>query len=251
MRGGLGSIATALADRLTALGGSIELGVEVSALTTDARGRVDGVRTADGSVRGADLVVANADAAQVYPALVATRQARRAARRLGKTTPSFSGFVLLLALDDPPTDQPHHHVLFTDDYDDEFDSVFGRGGRARPVANPTIYIAAADDPAVSPGPGTASWFVLVNAPRHDPAGGTDWDSGGLADSYADHILDLMAHRGVDVRDRVRHRIVVSPADLERRTLTPGGSIYGSSSNGTRAAFLRPANASGVPVSYTI
>ena len=122
VRGGLGSIATALADRLTALGGSIELGVEVSALTTDARGRVDGVRTADGSVRGADLVVANADAAQVYPALVATRQARRAARRLGKTTPSFSGFVLLLALDDPPTDQPHHHVLFTDDYDDEFDS---------------------------------------------------------------------------------------------------------------------------------
>ncbi|MGW0452516.1 phytoene desaturase family protein [Gordonia sputi] len=251
IRGGLGSIATALADRLSALGGSIELGVEVSALTTDTHGRVDGVRTADGARTAADLVVANADAAQVYPTLIATRQARRSARRLRKTTPSFSGFVLLLALDDAPPDQPHHHVLFTDDYDDEFDSVFGRGGRARPVANPTIYIAAPDDPTISPGPGTASWFVLVNAPRHDPAGGTDWDSDELADSYAEDILDLMAQRGVDVRDRVRHRIVVSPADLERRTLTPGGSIYGSSSNGARAAFLRPANASGVPGLYLV
>ncbi|WP_267626768.1 phytoene desaturase family protein [Gordonia sputi] len=251
IRGGLGSIATALADRLSALGGSIELGVEVSALTTDTHGRVDGVRTADGARTAADLVVANADAAQVYPTLVATRQARRSARRLRKTTPSFSGFVLLLALDDAPPDQPHHHVLFTDDYDDEFDSVFGRGGRSRPVANPTIYIAAPDDPTINPGPGTASWFVLVNAPRHDPAGGTDWDSYELADSYAEDILDLMAQRGVDVRDRVRHRIVVSPADLERRTLTPGGSIYGSSSNGARAAFLRPANASGVPGLYLV
>ena len=129
--------------------------------------------------------------------------------------------------------------------------MFGRGGRSRPVANPTIYIAAPDDPTINPGPGTASWFVLVNAPRHDPAGGTDWDSYELADSYAEDILDLMAQRGVDVRDRVRHRIVVSPADLERRTLTPGGSIYGSSSNGARAAFLRPANASGVPGLYLV
>jgi phytoene dehydrogenase-like protein len=39
---------------------------------------------------------------------------------------------------------------------------------------------------------------------------------------------------------------VTPADLARRTLTPGGSIYGTSSNGARAAFQRPANRSPVP-----
>ena len=118
--------------------------------------------------------------------------------------------MLLLALDNAPPDQPHHHVLFTDDYDDEFDSVFGRGGRSRPVANPTIYIAAPDDPTINPGPGTVSWFVLVNAPRHDPAGGTDWDSSGLADSYADHIVDLGPGAGHD-----GGRVVFegTPADL--------------------------------------
>ena len=42
------------------------------------------------------------------------------------------------------------------------------------------------------------------------------------------------------------REVLTPADLARRTRAVGGSIYGTSSNGTRAAFLRPANRSPVP-----
>ena len=118
------------------------------------------------------------------------------------------------------------------------------------MERPTVYVSAPDDPAVVPGPGTGAWFVLVNAPRHDPGGsrggGVDWDAPGLAEAYADRLLDLMAERGLDVRGRVRHRTVLTPADLERRTSTPGGSIYGSSSNGARAAFLRPSNRSPVP-----
>jgi phytoene dehydrogenase-like protein len=40
--------------------------------------------------------------------------------------------------------------------------------------------------------------------------------------------------------------VRTPADLERDTGSVGGSIYGTSSNGARAAFLRPGNVSPVP-----
>ena len=74
----------------------------------------------------------------------------------------------------------------------------------------------------------------------------DWSAPGLADRYASSLLDLMARRGLDVRDRVRWSVVRTPADLERETGSIGGSIYGTSSNGTRAAFLRPANVSPVP-----
>ena len=42
------------------------------------------------------------------------------------------------------------------------------------------------------------------------------------------------------------REVRTPADLARRTRAVGGSIYGTSSNGARSAFLRPANRSPVP-----
>ncbi len=54
-----------------------------------------------------------------------------------------------------------------------------------------------------------------------------------------------------MRDRVRWREVRTPADLEHDTRAPGGSIYGTSSNGARAAFLRPANRSAVPGLYLV
>jgi phytoene dehydrogenase-like protein len=56
----------------------------------------------------------------------------------------------------------------------------------------------------------------------------------------------MAERGFDVRDRLLWSVVRTPADLERDTAAPGGAIYGTSSNGVRAAYLRPANAAPLP-----
>ena len=46
--------------------------------------------------------------------------------------------------------------------------------------------------------------------------------------------------------RVLWSRTLSPADLEERTGAVGGAIYGTSSNGAAAAFLRPANRSPVP-----
>jgi phytoene dehydrogenase-like protein len=139
-------------------------------------------------------------------------------------------------------------VLFTGDYDAEFDATLGRGatGRPRPVADPTVYISAPDDATLRPDDDSEAWFVLVTAPRHDPDRGVDWNAPGLAETYADRVLAVMAARGVDVRHRVRWRHIRTPADLERETATPGGAIYGSSSDGPAAAFLRPANRSPVP-----
>jgi phytoene dehydrogenase-like protein len=170
--------------------------------------------------------------------------ARRPRAALGRTTPSSSGLVLLLALRGRTPGLAHHTVLFPASYDEEFDALFGRGGPPRPVADPTVYVSAPDDPALRPDADSEAWFVLVNAPRHG-ASGVDWDTPGLRESYADRVLAVMAARGVDVRDRLLWREVRTPADLERATRSPGGSIYGTSSNGVRAAFLRPANRSPV------
>jgi phytoene dehydrogenase-like protein len=74
----------------------------------------------------------------------------------------------------------------------------------------------------------------------------DWAAPGVADAYADRVLAVLAARGLDVRDRLLWREVRTPADLAAETGAPGGRIYGSSSNGAAAAFLRPANRSPVP-----
>jgi len=249
--GGLGRLVDAVADRADEVGVRIRTGADVDAVTLDG-GRVSGVRLVDGERLAADVVVANADAAHLYGDLLPPDAAAAPLAALARTQPSLSGLVLLLALRGRTPGLRHHTVLFPADYDDEFDSVFGTGphrhGGQRPVPDPAVYISAPDDPALRPDDGHESWFVLVNAPRHDPAGitGIDWTAPGLAGTYADRILAVMAERGLDVRSRLLWRVVRTPADVERDTRSVGGSIYGTSSNGVRAAFLRPANRSPVP-----
>jgi phytoene desaturase len=251
VRGGLRRLVEAVAERAAERGAVLRTGAGVASVEL-AGGRVAGVVLAGGERLAADVVVSDADAAALYQGLLPPGSARRARARLAGATPSLSGFVLLLALRGRTPGLAHHTVLFPADYDAEFDAVFGTGrcaGAPRPVADPTVYVSAPDDPALRPDDDSEAWFVLVNAPRHtpsDPRAGIDWDAPDVAERYADRVLAVMAERGLDVRSRLRWRQVRTPADLERETGSVGGSIYGSSSNGARAAFLRPANRSPVP-----
>jgi phytoene desaturase len=243
VRGGLRRLADALVDRCRALGVQVHLGSEVTEVVTDG-GRVGGVRLADGTPVPADVVVSDADATPLYERLVTgSRPAARARRALRRAPASLSGFVLLLALRGRSPGVAHR-VLFPADYDAEFDAVLGPA--PAPVADPTVYVHAPDDPALRPDDDSEGWFVLVNAPCHRPVDGVDWAAAGLADSYADRVLEVLAARGHDVRGRIRWREVRTPADLERETGAPGGAIYGTASHGVRAALLRPANRSPVP-----
>lgn len=240
VRGGLYRIAEALRDRACERGARLRLHARVAAIET-ASGRVSGVRLADGERLAAEVVVANADARMVFDRLLADEAAgaRRARRRLRAVAPSLSGLALLLGVRGRTPDLAHHTVLFAADYDAEFDALLGP--QPRPVADPTLYVAVPPDPAVAP-PGHEAWFVLVNAPRCD-----QWPwSADTAEREADRLLDLLAARGLDVRGRVLFREVRTPADLERHTGAVGGAIYGSSSNGVRAAFLRPGNRGPLP-----
>jgi phytoene desaturase len=249
VRGGLHRLGLAVAERAAAHGASIRTGSPVRRVLVEA-GRAAGVELADGERVPADVVVSAVDAAALYADLLPPdRRTREVRRDLRRVPPSLSGVVLLLALRGRTPGLAHHTVLFPEDYDAEFDAVFGTGrfrGTPRPVVDPTVYVSAPDDAALRPDEDSESWFVLVNAPRHDPACGVDWDEPGLADRYAGQVLDVLARRGLDVRHRLRWCEVRTPADLARATGSVGGSIYGSSSNGPRAAFLRPANASPVP-----
>jgi len=247
VRGGLRRLADALLDRCRELGVAVHLGSEVVRVRT-RDGRVSGVRLAGGATVPADLVVCDADATVLYEDLLPAGQAVRARRSLRRAPRSLAGFVLLLALDGREPG-PAHRIWFPPDYDAEFDAVLGP--RPAPVADPTIYVHAPDDPALRPDDSSEGWFVLVNAPPQDPAKGVDWDAPGLAEAYADRVLARLAERGCDVRDRIRWREVRTPADLERDTAAPGGAIYGTASHGPRAALLRPANRSPVPGLYLV
>ena len=238
VRGGLYRLAEALRDRALQRGASIRTHAEVAEIVMTGA-QVTGVRLADGRHVYADVVVANADSAYVYDELLG--DGAPTDRRLRRTDRSLSGFALFIGVRGRTENLAHHTVLFPDDYDAEFDAIFGAD--PEPVSDPTLYVSVPDDPASAP-EGDEAWFVLVNAPRHG-APGVDWDAAGVTDRYTNHLLDRLAIRGLDLRERILFAEARSPADLQRRTNAVGGAIYGTSSNGARGAFLRPANRSPV------
>jgi phytoene desaturase len=244
VEGGLYRLVQALADRVGERGGVIRTGARVARIAAPG-GRVSEVALIDGERVPADVVVANADPGVVYGQLLAPPGPVR------RPPDSLSGFVLLLGVRGRTPSLAHHNVLFGEDYDAEFDAVFGRPGR--PVTDPTVYVSAPDDATVCP-PGHEAWFVLVNAPRHGPdgsRGALDWDSAGLASGYEGRVLSLLAARGLPVRERLLFSKVLTPADLQRRTGAPGGAIYGAALHGLRASLRRPANAAKVRGLYLV
>jgi len=236
LNGGLGTLADALLRRCGLLGVKVYPGTAVTTIES-AAGHVTGVRLADGARHAADVVVANVDAFALYRDLLP--RARRAARLRER---GLGGFLVLLGIRGRTPGLAHHNVFFPPHYDAEFDAVFGRP--ARSAADPTVYVSVPDDPAMRP-EGHEAWFVLVNAAPHGSSGAAvDWRAGGVAEAYADRVLDTLAARGVDVRDRVLFREVRTPADLADATGTPGGAIYGTPRHGI-AGLFRPPNRSPV------
>lgn len=229
--GGLARLADALVTVATDLGVEFRLGTEVESISRDGRQhavRASGLVLASGEAVAADVVVANADALHLYRDLLPHRRARRRAEAAPR---SSSGFVMLLGVAGETPGLAHHNISFSGDYHAEFDALFST---STPIADPTIYVSASSvtDPTQAPA-GHENWFVLVNAPAGD-------DAAPYA-GYGDRLLEIMAARGWDLTGRIVHREDITPADISSRFHTPGGSIYGTSSNGAMAAFLRPGN----------
>ncbi len=239
--GGLRSLGAALYERCIQLGVTFSFEKDVASIVGETK--VQGLTLRTGEFISADIVVANADAATVYQNLLSPASAKIVkpdTRFLKRNNQSLSGFVMLLALDSKSPNLLHHNIFFPSDYDDEFNSIFGIGKNKMPVPDPTIYVCNPNDSAMAPADGE-SWFVLVNAPRHEPSTGVDWSDPRQQIDYQDKILTSLARQGFDVSDRIRWKKALTPADLETQTRAPGGSIYGSSSNGMRSAFMRPTN----------
>lgn len=254
--GGLGAVRDALVRVARLAGVEIRCSTEAVAITTspgsdgslcsDRRrmGRfgsrrrecITGVTLADGSRLLADIVIANADAHHLYADLLPDQ---RALRRTQRATPSTSGFVVLAGVRGLTPGVGHHNVWFSADPRHEFAQL--RDGRL--ADDPTVYacVSAVTDPSQAP-VGHENWFLLVNTPA-----GAQVDR----DAYCAVVFDRLRTAGIDLAPRLAFTETLTPNDFEQRYRSPGGAIYGTSSNGRRAAFVRPANRGAVPGLYLV
>jgi phytoene desaturase len=232
--GGLDELRTSLGWVASQVGVEVRTGTEV--VSIEAGERVSGVVTAAGTHEPADIVVANADAEHLYADLLPDAGELKLVRRAERST---SGFVLCLGVRGLTPRLTHHNVWFSDDYRAEYDQL----AAGRLADDPTIYacVSSVTDRSQAPD-GCENWFLLVNTPPGVPID---------ADAYGDVVLERLAAHGVDLRSRIQFRCTMTPADIERRYRAPGGAIYGSSSNGMRAAFVRPTNRGSKPGLYLV
>ena len=234
--GGLDALRAAFERVARDIGVEIHTGTDVEGIVAPDGGAVSGVRLADGSQEPADIVVANTDAEHLYADLLPDADALKRVRRAKRST---SGFVLCVGVRGLTPGLQHHNVWFSDSYRAEYDQL----DAGELADDPTIYacVSSVTDPSQAPD-GCENWFLLVNTPP---------DVEIDADAYGDVVLERLAERGVDLRPRIEHRHTMTPADIARRYRSPGGAIYGTSSNGKRAAFVRPANRGARPGLYLV
>ncbi len=236
-QGGIYKIAEAL-EKLAR-----ELGVEICTAQTVQRinvenGEVRGVTLADGQALPAQAVISNVDVAATYQHLLAAEDIPvQRIQKMSSYDPSCSGFVLLMGIEGQHENLAHHNIFFSDDYPAEFDAIFKQG---LPADDPTIYISitSKSDPEHAP-EGHENWFVLVNAPALSDK--YDWQKN--AGAYRNLVLDKLAARGLNVRDKIRAEIMLTPADLQEMSGAWRGALYGPSANNRFAAFMRPHNRS--------
>jgi phytoene desaturase len=237
-QGGIYSIARALHELACKLGVEVRLGTPAQRIMVRG-GRAVGVELADGAQAQADAVLANVDAALVYNRLLPQDQApARRARKLGLQKLSCSGFILLLGVRGVHHELAHHNIFFCQDYRQEFVDIFDR---RVPPAEPTIYasITCKSTPGDAPA-GYENWYLLVNAPAVGPE--YDWNKRGQ--EYRDVVLAQLARFGYDLRDRIVTEQRITPNDIEARTASWRGALYGELFDSPWVAFRRPESRAG-------
>lgn len=180
----------------------------------------------------ADIVVSNADVYCTYKHLL---QHQKRAKKLEKIERSSSAIIFYWGINTAFKDLGLHNILFTKNYQEEFDCLFSKKIFYN---DPTIYINITAKMEKGQAPeGAENWFVMVNAPTNE---GQDWDT-LRADIRKNVIAKINRVLQTDIESFIEVEKIMDPVGIEKKTQTYKGSLYGTSSNARLAAFFRPAN----------
>jgi phytoene dehydrogenase-like protein len=241
-RGGGAKLADALVQLIRDHGGSCETGVDVERVLVKS-GRAAGVRTAGGDTVTADrAVIANVTPTQLYDRLLADVELPAPVRegascfRYGR-----SDMQIHFALSEParwegdPRLNDTAIVHVTPGLDGVSCAV-NEAERGFLPAEATIVVGQplTIDPSRAPAGKGLLWIQLQELPWHVkgdaageiPAGDGTW-SDDLRERYADRIQARLEQHITNLQSSIVRRVVLSPADLERRNVNlRHGDPYG-------------------------
>ncbi len=227
-KGGMIAIRNALQQLLELLGVEVLYNHRVDEVLTHET-RVTAVRVGE-KILEADKVVFGGDVHQLYERLLHTKLQLK----LKQQALSTSAIIFQWAVADTHPQLDLHNIFFSCDYKHEFKQL----ATGKVTDDPTIYLYVSARKNQSDAPqGCENWFVMINTP---PNSGQDWES-QVAKSRAQILKRLEDVLQVSIGTQIVAESVITPVELEKRTGSKGGAIYGNASNTRWAAFLRHAN----------
>lgn len=172
-----------------------------------------------------DAVVSNVDVSYTYKQLLNFNLKN-------ENEPSLSGIVFYWGVKGTYSCLEIHNILFSENYKKEFDDIYKFN---KCPDDPTIYIYISSKYKKDDAPKDyENWFVMVNAPYDN---GQDWNKEirKLREVIIKKIEDVL---GIDLTEKIQFEETLSPPEIEIKTGSLHGSIYGSSSNNINFAFRR-------------
>ncbi|MFF7193673.1 phytoene desaturase family protein [Streptomyces sp. NPDC008079] len=245
--GGLRALADAVYARCLARKVEFRFGAEVTGVL-EKDGRAAGVELADGGTAEADFVVAGAPLPALYRDHVLPWESEDELPDWGPRHPRGVLTVHLALRGARPADAVHRTVVHAPDRERALTWAFDSPGTTDAV--PTVTVLRPDDPALRPDDGHEAVTVRVTVPPHGRAG-LDWTAPAAADAAAERAVAAAEAAVPGLRERELWRIVRTPADTERETGAPGGSVPAPALAGAHGSLLRSPNADALPGLYRV
>lgn len=205
--------------------------------------KISGIKTKEGEVEEADIVVSNMDVYFTYQKLL--KKYPQPEKILNQER-SSSALIFYWGIKHSFKELGLHNIFFSEDYKKEFDTIFNSKSID---ADPTVYINITSKHIPDDAPkGGENWFTMINVPNNV---GQDWDQ-LIEKARKDIIKKLSKALNVDLASLIVCESILDPRKIESTTSSYQGSLYGTSSNNQFAAFLRHANfSSGIKDLYFV
>lgn len=228
--GGMISITNAVYKLALKMGVHFHFNAEVTAIQTKG-GAVSGLTVNDKEL-SFSTVVSNMDVYYTYLKLL---QNQSLSQKITRQERSSSAVIFYWGINREFPDLHLHNIFFTENYPEEFRHIFAE----KTLYNdPTVYINITSKLEKQHAPeGHENWFVMINAP-HDT--GQPWQE-FRARAKKQIISKLNRMLDTDLESCIVTEDYLDPEEIDKRTSSYTGSLYGTSSNSRFAAFLRHPN----------
>lgn len=183
-----------------------------------------------------DLVISNSDVLTTYEELIPNNNSK-IYKRYKKLEPSTSALVFYWGVRGIHKNLETHNIFFSNNYKAEFEELFNE----KVIPNdPTTYIYISSKYKNDDAPKDCeNWFVMVNAPYIE---NQNWEK-EISKARKSIIKKINSSLEIDVESKIQFEEVLTPLDIQTKTSSSKGSLYGISSNTKMAAFLRQQNRS--------